>query len=111
MTDWVQQAAGYPNLCYAPQEDVGPSASDLFGQCIFVDAPASALALSAELAAAARRAAYPLRDLALYAYESLYWNLTRQGSGVQYKMYSADDSTVKVFDQRDCIEVGMQSFF
>ena len=69
------------------------------------------MALSAELAAAARRAAYPLRDPALYAYESLYWNLTRRGSGVQYKMYSADDSTVKVFDQRDCVEVWTRSYF
>lgn len=69
------------------------------------------MALSAELAAAARRAAYPLRDPALYTYEALYWNLTVQGSGVQYKTYAAEDSTVNVFDQRQCVEVDTQFFF
>ncbi len=51
---WSQQCQGYPNVCSLPQEEAGPEAAELYGQCIFSSVHQHSLALADELLAAAR---------------------------------------------------------
>jgi hypothetical protein len=50
--DWVDQAKGYPNMCFLPEEIDGPQAAYLYGDCIFDTHTKGSLTLADEILAA-----------------------------------------------------------
>lgn len=53
MASWGNTAAGFPNQCSFPMQQLGPSASDMFGQCQFTNVSRSQLAMADEVLAVA----------------------------------------------------------
>lgn len=109
---WTQQCSGFPNLCTRPQENFGPSASFLYGQCFFTSAPASSMALANELLSFAKTAAWapPQPSDSVFDENTEYWNATSKGTGISYPSYARSDKPA-VFPPTVCQETDGQFFY
>ena len=112
-TNWTAQAGpGASNICYAPKDGYGPTASFLYGKCVYTSAPNSSLVLTKELETASRLAMttpLPTNDTELIAYYNSYWNQTIRGTGVNYNATWSKDFRVKT--HTNCAEIDSQFFW
>lgn len=96
-------------LRYRPRVTFGPDADFLYGHCIFTGAAGSSFALADELAVAARsemmQNSMPPRVEAIQGYEVQYWEDMIEGTGDSYYVYPENDTTVNVWDYKQCAEV------
>lgn len=113
LADYAAQVVGAPNLCALPLEDVGPSASYLYGDCVFATPDKKSVALTKRVFAAVTSAkaklAMPKRTKKVSDYESAYWALAKKTMNRSYK-YSAT-KTATVWSSDICMEVDSQFFY
>ena len=55
------------------------------------------------------RDSMPPRLAAVQPYEIQYWQEMIKGTGDQYYIYPENDTTVNVFDYKQCVEVSLWS--
>eukprot|EP00878_Enallax_costatus_P008523 GHUV01008911.1.p1 GENE.GHUV01008911.1~~GHUV01008911.1.p1 ORF type:complete len:410 (+),score=61.73 GHUV01008911.1:192-1421(+) len=109
---WSQTAANYPDQCTFPQQNNGPSAQDLFGQCQFTNVTRRELNLADEVIAAVVGKAnlLPQTNKALQALENQYWSTMAQGTRVKYPTIPPTVPP-KVWTYKECMEIDSQYFW
>ncbi|GAQ84464.1 hypothetical protein KFL_001900070 [Klebsormidium nitens] len=112
-TDWNQQCASFPNLCYQPTEIFSINATFLYGECIFTQAIPASLALAAEIVNASRAPSFalntPVRISNVSAVETRFWATMQNQTGVPYAYNGS--APPAVYDYTQCAEVDSQFFF
>ncbi|EIE20765.1 hypothetical protein COCSUDRAFT_43682 [Coccomyxa subellipsoidea C-169] len=118
LASWTEQCTGFPNICTYPTEEAGPLVRSLYGQCIFSTKTAASTELADEVLAAAKTPLFAESIIKLQAdfnrtlldYETIYWNLTAVGTGVNYPPLPAWTGP-RLLDYTQAAEIDGQFFF
>lgn len=113
-TDWTQQCNRYPNVDVLPQNTFGPTASFLYGQCLFTQAVKASVKLSKEIFDIAKsQLAYlqrPERSAKVLYLEKEYFGNLSAATGVKYD-YENPQQATGVYDHKTCSEIDGQFFY
>lgn len=112
MASWDNSAAGFPNQCSFPMQQLGPSASDMFGQCQFTNVSRSQLAMADEVlaVAAAKANNMPVKNNVVQDLDAAYWRSMAAGTGLSYSP-AAVAAPARVWGYKQCMEIDSQFFW